>query len=368
MANLSLAELDKDPAALVKTEIQSGNGEPTPADLEAERQKQLAAEGKDKDGKPKPLVDQTPEARAAAEKVEADRIEAERIAKEADSEEPTGSIWEDVDKLRGEALEVEWGDIAEEDRDTPQGILVRERALEARAVTRFEESIMKGDPRGYQYLLHRQAGGTDEEFFAQKTIELPDYELFKTSIDLQTKVYTDALRNTGIPEKQVKLLVDQAVKDKEIGELADKAYKDKEARDTKAIRDLNTQLERDQQQYGRAVQNLGKAIKETIESKDLTMVVPEAQREAFEQFVRQRIKYDEENRAFMFAQMIDPKTLPRQLEAMFLQFKNGNLSDIVRREAETSTTRRLRRSVERSREGVRDGGTQTRGKKTLGEL
>lgn len=361
--NPSLSDLDKEP--VIKTDILPGDGEPSAADLEAERQKQLAAD------KPKPLVDQTPEARLAAEKAETERLEAERIAKEGkgeDGDEPVGSIWDDVDKLRGEALNVEWGDIPEEDRDTPQGILIRERALEARAVTRFEENIMKTDPRGYQYLLHRQAGGTDEDFFAQKTIELPDYELFKTSIDLQTKVYSDALRNRGLPEKQVKMLVDQAVKDKEIEALADKEYKAKEAQDAKSIRELNQQLEQSQKSYSQAVQNLGKAIDETINSKDLTMVVPEAQREGFSAFVRQHIKYDEENGVFMLAQVISQKNLPRQLEAMFLQFKNGNLGDIVRREAETANTRRLRRKVDQSREPIRDGGTQTKGKKTLGDL
>lgn len=370
MPNLSLAELEAQQNAPPKVEIKEGDGTPTAADLEAERVAQLEKEGKGPDGKPKPLVDQKPGAAAKTEEEIAAEAKAlaDKAKEEEEDEQPAGSIWEDVDKLRGEKIDVDWGNIPEDERDTPQGILVREKAIEAHTVKRFEEVMMQTDPRGYQYLLHRQAGGTDEDFFAQKTIDLPDYDTFKESVDLQVRVYTQELRNSGIPEKSIKLLVDTAVKEKDIFTLADAAYKKKEATDAERIRSLNTQLEQDQQQMSRATQNLSKAITDQIASKDMTIIVPEAQRPAFEQFVKQRVRFDQENGTFMFAQTIEPKNLARQLEAMYLQFKNGDLTDMIRREAETSTTRRLRRAVDKSKDTSKDQGATNKRKMTLGEL
>lgn len=362
MANRSLSSLDtgqQDPPP-----IESGDGTKTAADLEAERIKAAEEEKK-------PLVDQNPGDKAKTEAQIAAEAEEARLKKEQDDKDdaaPETSIWEDVDKLRGEAIDVEWGDIPEEERDTPRGILAREKAVEARAIQNYERWIMQSDPRGYEYLLHRQAGGTDEDFFARKTIDLPDYELFKTSVDLQTKVLTDDLRNKGVPEKQVKMLVDAAVKDKELFDLSDKAYKDKQARDTQSIEKLNKQLEAENQYYQRAVTGLTKAITEQISSADMSIVIPEAQRPVFDAFVRQHIEYNEQTKQFMFVQNIDPKVLPRQLEALYLQFKKGNLGELIRREAQTSNTKRLKRAVESTKDKINDQGGGGKRKLTLGEI
>lgn len=366
MPNPSLADLDREPAQQqqnnepVKTDIKTGTGdEPSAADLEAARQRQAledenarkAQQQQDDPNKP-PIVDKTGD--------------------DATNDEPEGSVWDDVDALRGERLEFDWRDaqgvIPEEDRDTPRGILAREKALEGRAVERFEETLMEEDPRGYQYLLHRKAGGTDEDFFAKKTITLPDYERFKESVDLQTKVYGDSLRNAGVGEKQIKQLVDAAVKDKEIFEYADAAYRKQEQDEANSIKALNQQLEQERQQYDRNVQSLKKVLVDQVASKDMTIIVPEAKRAEFMEYVLSRVQYDQSNRTFLFAQPIDPKLLPRQLEAMFLQFTGGDLGGLVRREAQTDSARRLRRSLDRSKTTLKSQADTVVMKKTLGEL
>src|SRR5882757_2654448 len=312
--SLSLSDLDKEPAEQSQqtldkkvdlppatTEIKPGDGNaPSAADLEAARQKKEA--------------DDAAAALEAAKKPAGD-------APAAEEPEEEGSVWDDVDALRGEPLEVEWKDdqgaIPEEERDTPRGILARERTLEARAVERFEQTLMKTDPRGYQYLLHREAGGTDEEFFAKKTITLPDYDRFKESVDLQVKVYADSLRNAGLSEKSIKHETDRAVKDKEIFELSDAAYNKQKTDEEKDIVRLNLQLENDRVQYERNVQGLKKAIETQIASKDMGIIVPDAKRIDFLNFVYQRVQRDEQTGAFLFAQVIDQKQLPRQLEALY---------------------------------------------------
>lgn len=355
MPNPSLADLDGDKPAAATTTTEPAVPELKPlvdqpaADLDAARQQQIADDAK----------------KAADD-------DAAKKPEDADDNEPEGSVWDDVDALRGEKLDFEWKDdqgvIPEEERDTPRGILARERALEDRAVVRFEETIMQEDPRGYQYLLHRKAGGTDEDFFAQKTITLPDYDRFKESVDLQVKVYSDSLRNAGVGEKQIKQLTDGAVKDKEIFELADQAYKKQQLDESRSIEELNRQLEQERQYYQRSVVNLTRTIAEQVASKEMSIIVPEAKRAEFQAFVLKNIQYNEATRTFLFAQPIEPKQLPRMLEAMFLQYSGGDLNGLVRREAQTDNARRLRRSVLKSQQLIKTQDDNRPGKKTLGEL
>lgn len=361
---LSLSDLDAGsttkPADIVdplKTDIKSGDGgAQAAADLEAARQ-----------------LNET----KAAEKEAADKLIAEKLAAEGsttkeEDDEPEGSIWDDVDALRGEKIDFKWEDeqgaIPEAEWDTPRGILARERAVEERAVVRFEETLMAEDPRGYEYLLHRKAGGTDEDFFAKKTVTLPDYERFKESVDLRVKVYADSLRAAGLAEKSIKHETDRAVKDKEIDELSEAAYKKQESDQQAAIKGLNQRLEQDRVYYERSVVGLRKALADQVASKDMMIVVPEAKRQEFLNFTQQHIQYDEGSRTFMFVQPIDPKTLPRQLEAMFLQFSGGDLGGLIQREAKSDNARRLRRKVDSAKEPLRTTADVASTRKVLGDL
>jgi len=361
--NLSLADLDNNQQQQqqpANPDIQGGDGVKKPDDLAA------AAAAAQQQNQQSPGTDPT--------KTDADDTKGDGTdeGKDDSNVDDDTSIWDEVDTLRGEKLDVTWkdeqGDIPEEERDTPRGILARERALEARAVTQFEQSIMQEDPRGYEYLLHRRAGGTDEEFFARKTITLPDYDRFKESVDLQTSVYTQALKNTGLPDKQIKQLVDAAVKDKEIFDLADAAYKRTQQEEERSIADLNKQLEEDRKTYDRSVKGLQKALVEEVSSANMGVIVPEAKRNEFLQFVYQHVQYDQQSGAFVIAQVIDPKKLPRQLEAMWLQFNGGKLDDLVRRTAQTDNVRRLRKTIDKSRQQHSTQSDNRPGKKTLSEL
>lgn len=393
---MSLAELEalegKNPPPL--PDIKDGDGTKTPADLEAERVKQLAlAEEKNKNNPPAPTAEELAAKAAAEEETKTaarlaelkakpvqhlspeEKLELEKLEAPAEEEldDDPEAFWEDVDKLTGDPVEIDWTKQKDAEgnliaADSPQGAAIRQKAVEERAVERYEAYLMEVDPRGYQYLLHRQAGGVDEDFFGRKTPTLPDYETFKESIDLQTAFYTRILMGKGVPEKQVKMIVDDAVKNKEIFALADKEYKATESAETAETRRLQNELERSQKDFNASVTILDRLINTEVASPKLKVVIPEAKRIGFASFVKSLVTYDEKTRQFAIVQPISKEALPRQLESLYLLHVNGDLGEVVKREAATAVTRKLRRAVDKGKDQARSQPSDANRKKTLGEI
>lgn len=367
--------------------------DPPAPDLEAERQKQAkAAEeaniaaGKNADGSEKTpatpadpanpqLTDQEKANIAAGKNADgtektAEQIEAEKKQAEEDAaaEEDDLALWQDVDKIWGQEFKVEYKNAAGEEvhPNSPEGIFIRERAVAAWAIEDFEDHLAKRDPRLYEYILHRQAGGTDEDFFARKTVTLPVYEEFQNSVDLKSKVVSDSLRIKGVPENVIKFTLEDAIKNKTLDPLAETAYKESQAAQQKEIDRINQQTAREKAEYERSVAILDKSLKEDMVS-GMKIIIPEAKKIEFDKFVRERIQVLENNQ-FAIINPIDQKNLPKILDALYFQFTNGNLADLVQRNAETKNVKRLQRHVQQSQQTPKGGELPISRKKTLGEL
>jgi hydroxypyruvate isomerase len=98
----------------------------------------------------------------------------------------------------------------------------------------------------------------------------------------------------------------------------------------------------------------------------MKIVIPEAKKAEFDTYVRDHLQND--GQQFFVVHPIDQKNLPRLLDAMYFQFVNGNLSDLVQRNAQTQNVNRLRRHVQQNNTPPKSGELPTSRKKTLGEL
>lgn len=386
---LSLAELealgttksagDPPPPPPPPPPIKGGDGTQTQPDLEAERQKQarLAEEQRQQQQKtPEQIAEEQKQANIAAgknadgtEKTQAQLdADAAELKKQEDEDQDDLALWVDVDKMWGEDLRVEYKlpDGTEVHPNTPDGIFIRERAIEKRAFEKLDRFLEERDARSYAYMLHRQAGGNDEEFFAQKTVTLPEYEKFKESVDLKTKVVTDSLRLKGVPENVIKLTIKDAIENKTLDALAETEYKETDRREKDEVARLNQQNQQQQEQFNRSVQALNKTLTEEMTT-GMRVVIPDARRQEFDRFVRERIEWD--GSRFVMAQPIEIKSLPRMLDALYFQFAGGSLKELVVREAQTQNTSKLKRHVEASRDGRTSKGDEGgRRKMTLGEI
>lgn len=369
--------------------ITPGSGEPAPADLAAQQAAQQAAADAAR------LTEL--EAIAEDQLTEEQKTELEALKKtlkpdatgdgdgndddDDDNDDPGGNddpiesaktFLAEIDKLRGEEIPVNWDEYKDKEGNiidplSPEGLLIREKAVEKIAIEKFEKHLMGTDPRAYAYILHRQAGGTDEEFFATKTLDLPDYTEFTNSVDLQQKVYTDDLIRKGVTEKQAKLLAEQAIKDKEIFELADKAYKEQQKAHEKQLDDVAKKLADEQLQYEKSVKVVNSLLEAEISgSGSMKLIVPDAKKAEFNQFVRSHINTADGK--FYAVQELTKESLPRILEGLFLNFVNGDLSGIVQRKAQTIATNTLRARLGKEKQTPSDGTPRHSGKKVLGDL
>lgn len=277
------------------------------------------------------------EAEEAKKKTNAAQATADQLA--ADLE-----FFDEVNKMHGIAVPVEYGAI---DPMSAQGVYLRDQALQSTAITDFEKKLEQADPRGYAYLLHRQAGGNDEDFFSMKTLSLPEYDTFKDSVDLQTRVFKSSLIAKGVPEKQAQMVVDDAVKSKEIFELADKAYKDEQASQKKYIDDMDKELKNQQDNYKRQLTQMSNVITKAISATDLSIIIPEADKPSFEKFIKDNVHFDNSTGTFLLAQRLTPDEMKGVIESAFLAFKKGDLGKMVKREAGTQVANRMRKTIEK---------------------
>ena len=123
-------------------------------------------EGDNGEGKNDPPEETEDErkAREGAEKLETEKIEKVEDAVDAPKEETDEAelFFADVDELRGDTIEVEYGEV---DPMSPEGVVLRERAVEDQAIENFENYLEAKYPKAYGYLMHTMAGKPEEDFF-----------------------------------------------------------------------------------------------------------------------------------------------------------------------------------------------------------
>lgn len=244
-------------------------------------------------------------------------------------------FFNEVNRMRGIDIKVEYGDVMP---NSAEGIALRDRAVAEDALARYEQELAQRDPRAAAYMLHRLNGGTDEEFFSRKTLSLPDYDLFRDNVDLQKQVYRNDLINKGLDATKADALVELAIKDNTLLTEADAAYRRQNEEDARELDRLAKAAADEAKAWQQQVNSMDTLLNTTIKSKDLKVIIPDAEQKEFNNYVRDLIQHD--GRDFYVAQKLDPAQMATIIEALYVQFKKGDLSAIIARKANTLTVKR----------------------------
>ena len=280
----------------------------------------------------------------------------------ADAPEPadTGDdtpedFFADVDKLHGTTLKVEYPEGVEP--FSPEGIYHREKVVAANAVETFEAYLKQSDPRSYAYMLHRQAGGDDETFYANKTYSLPEYSTFKDNADLQVKLYKSSLLSKGLDDDTAQMAVDKAIKDGALFEKADAAYKTAEQSHEAELRRIEATQAQAEQAYTSSVNQLNRTLTTVInEGKGMRFIIPDTEKANFTAFVKQHVEY--EDGKFLLVQRIGDN-LTQQLESLYLLYRKGDLNELIKNKAQTQNVQRFKRAVDKSKQAPASGADDT---------
>jgi hypothetical protein len=271
----------------------------------------------------------------------------------------------EVNRLRGEQFDVDYGDVVP---SSLEGMAIRDRAIEAHSYQKWNAELKQRDPRGAAYLLHRMQGGNDEDFFARKTLVLPDYELFKEDVNLQKQIYKSGLLRKGLSDVKAEALVKMAVDGNSLFQEADGEYQAQTEEDQRELARLTQMATQEAAAYQQKIDGLDQMLDQTFKASDLKVIIPDSEQAAYAKFVRDLIQTDGKN--FFIAQPLEPSTVKAITESLYIQFKKGDLSSIIARQAGTAVAKRNQIALGGTKRpaAVTPPPAASSNKKTLGEL
>lgn len=250
------------------------------------------------------------------------------------------NIYEEVDKLSGVSLDIDFGDAAP---NSPEWIAKREDAIRDAAIKAYDAELKAKYPLGYQFLLHQVAGGDAESFLSRNPQSFKDITLTKEDKATQESVYRRALALKGVGTEQIDILV-QTAKDK--GKLFD--YSQSEL----AILQRNQQaeeakLEAIKVQNQKKEEELTKTFYselDTFLNKGVGgLIIPKEERAAFSEFLTTNTFVQDGK--LVYYKELDLKDLEQEVAANYFKYKKGDLSKLVERKAITTNTNRIRQAV-----------------------
>jgi hypothetical protein len=283
------------------------------------------------------------------------KIDEQAPAEDANSK----NFFDIVETITGVTVAVDYG---ESDPTTPEGMAKREKAVMDHGVTMFEEYLKNSVPDAYAYLLHRQGGGTKEEFFQSNTNpSLPSLPEFESSADIQANIVKTSLTQRGVPEEVAQATVDSYIKANVLKEKALVIYKDYDNAQKEQIEAIRRNQEESDRRFNEEVKSVMSVVDETINSGSIKFIIPEAKRTEFATFVKERIRYSDGG--FYITQPIAKDSANSLIESLFIQYSGNDLKKLIAKEARTVATEQFKFKVRADQEAEKKGTTPVQEKR-----
>lgn len=280
-----------------------------------------------------------------------EKIEEEKPEVEAEVVEDTPeAFYEAVAAITGEEISVDYGEV---DPLTPAGVAIRDAAIRADEVEKWENHLKATDPRSYSYILHRQSGGTDESFFAQRGPVLPELAELRESVELASDVYKQSLVAKGVPEDVADTAVEKAIKDNKLIEKAEAAYTAIRADQENQLKQIEEANKQEHAAFVQRCASVTAALDNVVDAGELNFVIPETKKLAFKEFVSNSLRH--EDGKFYAVSELDGKNTKEVMNALYFQFIKGDLNGLVTRKAETKAVQRLKLATKSATGGLPSG-------------
>lgn len=264
-----------------------------------------------------------------------------------------------VNELAGTAVEVTYPEGV--DPISPEGIVLRDNAVRVQAEQAFEAQIKADNPRGYAYLIHVANGGTDDEFFqGAPAFTLPTETELSASAELQATMYRFDLKNRGLDDDTVEAIVAKAIKDSNLKEKSIQSFKYVESKQVEQNNMIEQRRKNAEQQTRQLYATMEASITEAID-KEISFVVPETAKPEFRKFLNSKITYDDTTGDFFVVDKIEKDSLKSTIESLLFQYKKGDLATLIRKEAKSQASHKLRLKLDANNKG---GGQSSNAGKT----
>ena len=330
-------EEEKEEKKSKKSKVKAKDEEEESEEEEEEKEKPK----KDKSSKVKAPKDEEENEEEEEESEEEESEESEE-ENEEDEEDPS-EFYKEVEKLTGQEVEVDYGDVAP---NSPQGVALREKAVGETAVDNFLGYLEENHPAAFKALNHSYNGGDIADLY--KVANTRDYtkvELKDDDKDLAKELIKEYYQSKGVknPGKITRIL--ELAEDSEEGIVAEakgiltELKEDQVKKEQEVLKAAETSKKEQQ----RKDQVLVSAVDEVLESGKLDSFKLGGKAEAseFRQFVLRNIRKAKDG-GYEVATQLDPNNLEKILQYQFFQFKKGDLSKLISIKATTENTKKLK--------------------------
>lgn len=276
-----------------------------------------------------------------------------------DGDTEDGTFWDDVDKLTGVKIEVDYQGV---DPESPEGAVLREEAVSRYAIDNHLNRLKDLFPREFRALEHAANGGQLEDLFSPQEPDFSQITVKEDDVDAQRAQMMSYYTNfKGFSTAKAKRMI-EADEDSEEGlfKTTQDAIKERAAIQEKERikREENTRKQAEAQKQ--ADIQMVNTISGVIKKGELgTFRVPKSEVADFENFIFSSVTRNNQG-GYTIVQQIDPNALEKQLQAMYFAFKGGELSSIIQTAAKSERAKQTKRTLKRQKQQRVSDGDATR--------
>lgn len=281
-----------------------------------------------------------------------------------ESEEETddfGKFFTEVETITGENIQ---GDFD----STAAGIASYITAAKTKAVNDTFNRIQAQDPRAYAYLVHRVNGGSDTDFFAATgNANLPTLEQVRANPGVQESVLRNYYYSRGLGERESSLLIKAAIDDEQLAGSAEQILSQQMGEEAGRSSKYLAEQQATQAQTDQAIAQTAQYITSVVTKGDLNgWSIPKQEHNGFMDYLDERFDYIG-GKPYLKIELSD-ENLAGELQSQYLAYKKGNLTDLVKRQANTQNAQRLKLKAAQSTTASKGPNPEGTGERTLSSI
>jgi len=261
------------------------------------------------------------------------------------------TFWSDVAKLSGEELDIDFGNV---DPISPEGAVLYAKTFRDKGIEEFEQSLATNYPKEYQALILRMEGKDPSIIYTEDSFDYKTLKIDEDDEDTQKAILRQDLKAQGLSDKRVDVMVKSIYDTGDLYTEAQDSLARLKKNQEEAYQQELHQIEQYKAQQQQEINSFSSIVSEVVTKGQIgDFVINDKDKKGFYDFLANNVKYEDGNFYAIVPLEKDVNALSKQLQTEYFRYKNGNLKDIVVKQAITENAKRLRANI---KEGSQIGG------------
>lgn len=268
-------------------------------------------------------------------------------------EETTGDsdldFWSDVSKLTGEEIEVDFGGV---DPISPEGALVYAKAYRDAGIESFEAGLAEKYPIEYQALVMRMEGKDPSILYKEGSFDYTTLVIKEDDEDTQKSILKQDMKQQGLSDKRIDIMIKSIYDSGDLYTEAQDSLKRLKESQEESFEQERIKIEAEKKLVNQEISSFGGVVDEIVKKGQLgDFVISDKDKAGFHKFLAENIQYVNGKFVAVVPLEKDINKLNKQLQTEYFRYKNGNLKELVVKQAITENASRLRRTIRESTKG-----------------